>query len=738
MWMSKAIKRSTAGFGSELRISAWPVVAMLAVTGLALVFVGEVQSGPSARLEAQRFALLSYALAAVAWLLGSWNPALGKGFVVFALVAVVALANRWSGVPGFLTFMVIPTALAAALLSLLAATVTAVGQTALLVLLPGYVAPGASPAAVAVAVVAIWATLGVMCAVYYHVYQLSRWLWAYFQRAQGALEEERDRKAELGQALDDLAHANRQLTLINERLVALRLIAEEAQKTKAAFVAKVSHEFRTPLNMIIGLIDLLVETPEVYGQDLPPALFEDLKIVHRNCEHLSSMINDVLDLSQAEAGRLTLHREHVDLAAIVEEALTVVRPLLEKKGLGLQVVVPHKLPEIYCDRTRIRQVILNLVSNAARFTEEGGISVRVVEQARHVVVSVTDTGPGISPENAKGIFEPFYQGTGSPWRDKGGSGLGLSISKQFVELHGGRIWLESEPGAGTTFSFDLPISSPVPRVTRPDRWIKEDWIWVERTSRARLPDSHYKPRVVLCDRTGDLYPAFGRCSDEVEFVEARSLAQAVQALRQCPAHALVINAERPEDLWPLAREARSEMPDTPVIGCSVPPQFEQALQAGAIDYMIKPVTRAALEAAIQAAGRPVKRVLAVDDDPDVLQLWTRMLHACNGQIEVVPASSGAQSLEKLRSEPLDLVLLDIVMPDMDGWQVMECKRRDEAIRDVPVILISAQDPLERQRRSQVFLATMGEGLSISQLLRCSLELSSFLLQPGGGPDRAPG
>jgi signal transduction histidine kinase/CheY-like chemotaxis protein len=620
----------------------------------------------------------------------------------------------------------------------MAAAVTAVGETALLALWASKMLAVQEGAAIAVALGTIWAVLGVMCAVYVPVYQLGGWMWAYFQRARGALEEERDRKAQLGQALDDLAHANRQLLLINERLAALRLIAEEAQKTKAAFVAKVSHEFRTPLNMIIGLIDLLVETPGVYGPDLPPALFEDLEIVHRNCEHLSSMVNDVLDLSQAEAGRLSLHREYVDLSEIIAGALAVVRPLMEKKALALHVAIPDGLPAVYCDKTRIRQVVLNLVSNAARFTEKGSIAIHVAQQDSHVVVSVADTGPGISPEVAERIFEPFCQGIGSLWRDKGGSGLGLSISKQFVELHGGRIWLESQEGVGTTFAFDLPISLPAPHVDRPERWIKEDWIWLERPSRTRLPEPSYRQRVVLCDATGDLFPAFARCSDEVEFVQTRDLARAAQELRRCPAHALVINALSPDDLWPLVRRARSEVPDMPVIGCSVPPQLETALQAGAIDYLIKPVTRNDLEAAIRVTGRPVKRVLAVDDDPDVLQLWTRMLHACDGGMEVIGATGGAQALDALRSERPDLMLLDIVMPDVDGWQVMERKQQDAAIQDVPVILISAQDPIEQQRKSPLFLATVGDGFSVSQLLHCSLALSSFLLQSGRGPDPGPG
>jgi len=724
------MSKSSPGFEAELRISPKPVIAMLTVLGLVFVFVSNTQSDPSDQLKVLLLAVLFYAVATTAWLLDSWKPWVGRWFTIIALVTIVHLGNIWLDVPGFLTLMVIPSTLAAALISLPAAIATAVGETVLLLLLlPVSVAASASVATIVTTLVAIWAVLGVVYAVYRPVHQLSRWLWEYFERTRSLLKEARDRKVELEQALDDLAHANRQLALTNERVTALRLIAEEAQKTKAAFVANVSHEFRTPLNMIIGLTDLLMETPEVYGQELPPALLQDLEIVHRNCEHLSSMVNDVLALSQVEAGRLALHRERVNLAEIIGGAVAVVRPLLEKKTLSLQVTVPDDLPKIYCDRTRIRQVILNLVSNAARFTEEGGLTVHVTEQDRHVVVSVTDTGPGITPQDAERIFDPFCQGTGDLWCDRGGSGLGLSISKQFVELHSGRIWLQSKPGIGTTFSFELPISPPIAHVAGPGHWIREKWVWVKRASRPDLPNAPFKPRLVICDETGDLYPAFTCCSDEVEFVDTRNLAQAARELRRYPAHALILNTPSPGNLWPLVERVRREMPDTPVIGCSVPPQVERALEAGAVDCLIKPVTRVDLEEAIQRVSVPVRHVLVVDDDPDVLRLFTRMLHACDGALEVATASSGAQALDELRSRSPDLMLLDIVMPNMDGWQVLELKSRDEAMRDIPVVLVSAQDPAEQPMVSQALLAAMGKGLSLSKLLRCSLELSALLLKP---------
>ena len=731
------MSESGSAFESELRISPRLVIIVVVILAMAMYVVSDELPDLSQRFRLQLFAVSVWALSAIAWLLDRWTPAVGRWFVVIMLVAIVWSGNNWMGMPGIWALLAIPTGLAAALIGIPAATATAVGETVLLLLQPQTLAAGVDRAEVGVFVALIWATLVVMVAVYHPVHQVARWSSDYYERARGFLDEARDRRAELEQALEDLSHANRQLGMANERLAHLRFVAEEAEKAKAGFVAKVSHEFRTPLNMIIGLVGLMVENPEVYGQELPTAVSDDLEIVHRNCRHLSSMINDVLDLSQAEAGRLALRREWVDLAEMIRGARAVVQPLLEKKKLDLRVIAPDHLPEVYCDETRIWQVILNLVSNAARFTEEGGITIRVAQQAQRVVVSVTDTGPGILPEDAKRIFEPFCQGTGNLWRDTGGSGLGLSISKQFIERHGGRIWLESEQGIGSTFSFELPISAPVPHVARPGHWISEKWVWVERSGRPDSPNAPFRPRVVVCDETGGLYPAFKRCSDEVEFVDGRDLATTMQELRQSPAHAVVLNTTLPNGLWSLVERVRQMVPDTPLIGCCVPPRLERTLEAGAGDYLTKPVKRIDLEKAIQGTGEPVKRVLVVDDDADVLALWTRMLHACDSAPEVVTASTGAQALDALRARSPDLMLLDVVMPDMDGWQVLELKNQDETIRGIPVVLVSGQDPMQQPVASPALLATMGEGLSLSTLLRCSLELSALLLKHDGGRDQAP-
>lgn len=725
----------------ELQISPKPVFIGLLAVGCLLFLVVEALSYPWAVVSRViSLSLLLSGLAFAGLLLVDWSPIAGRWFAVLALATAVHLAGSWLGAPGSLTWAVIPTAMAVPLVGLVAAIAVAVGETVLIVLLMSLPGGGLDVSEAAVALVAIW---GVLCAMYttrYPVYQYSTWLKEYFELAQRRLEEARGLKGELKQTLNNLANANRQLALANERMASLRAIAEEAQRAKTAFVASVSHEFRTPLNMIIGLVDLMFESPEIYDVVLSPKMREDLEVVRRNCDHLSNMINDVLDLTQSEAGRLVLHRERVNLRQIVESSVEAVRPLLEKKQLSLQVVIPDDLPQVYCDRTRIRQVILNLVSNAARFTEVGGITIALACQDQQVLVSVTDTGPGIAPEDAGRIFEPFWQGTRQLWRDKGGSGLGLSISKRFVELHGGRMWFESKPGVGSSFYFTLPISMPVEHIVRPGHQLREEWVWREQAFRAGQPsstDQLVRPRIIICDGTGTLYPRFTRYMDEVEFVNAGDPVQAESSLLECPASAVIVNAVGTDDPLALAKAVMKRAEGTPVICCSVPQLTERAVSAGALGYLIKPITRADLEHVLGAVGKPVRRILVVDDDPEFLQLLSRMLCACDGTLQVVTVSGGEEALAELHKTRPDLLLLDIVMPGMDGWQVLEAMQREEQLRDIPTFFLSAQDPGEQPLMSEYLLVTMDGGLSLSKLLRCSLEVSTLLLRPERGLDLAP-
>jgi len=220
-----------------------------------------------------------------------------------------------------------------------------------------------------------------------------------------------------------------------------------------------------------------------------------------------------------------------------------------------------------------------------------------------------------------------------------------------------------------------------------------------------------------------------RYSGEIEFVEARGIAEAIGALKQAPAHAILLNVLDPEDAMFQVEMLRRGAVGTPVIGCSVPRSAERARALGVLGHLIKPIARADLKQALQATSHPVRHVLAVDDDPEAAQLLSQMLHVCNGDLEVTTACSGEEVLAQLRSNPPDLMLLDIVTPNMDGWQVLEYVTSHEEIPNVPTFFVSGQDSRDQPPRSDFLLAAVDGGLSLNNLLRCSLEISNLLLQP---------
>ncbi|MHB0857121.1 MAG: ATP-binding protein [Anaerolineae bacterium] len=706
---------------------------MLVVLGTACFFFSDDMSD-------SRFVtilgVVLYLVPAVVWYLESLRPLVGRWLLVATLLSISLVLPMSTGNWVWASLWVLPVSLASVLIGSWAGALTTAIATGVVAL---WVIGGSAPALPSVLSMGLaYSVLGLIAGVQQHIRWLATWSWEQYCTARALTDEALDQRADLKQALESLAHANRQLALVNDRLAVARSVAEDAQRAKAAFVAQVSHEFRTPLNLIIGLMDLLIETPGVYEQAIPPALLEDMEIVHHSSEHLASMINDVLDLSQIEAGLLVLHREPVNLPEMVERALHIVRPLMDLKDLQLTVDFAPDLPPVPCDRTRILQVILNLLSNAARYTDVGGVKIRVWPEGSSVVTSVSDTGPGIAPENAARIFEPFVQAANASGTSREGSGLGLSISRQFVDLHGGTMWIESESGVGSTFYFALPATFLQSPTESPARWSSEQWTWTQRHTRPAVPDTRLDRRFVVCDPSGALHALLARQATSVDLTSTTSLEQARAELAQAPAQALILNLPDPDDLRRAVSEATLTVPDVPIIGVAVSRSAEQALAAGASDYMIKPFKRAQLEAAMRhAAGPHLNHVLVVDDDPHTLRLLKRMLHSTFPQLQVTTALSGIDGLAVLAEHTIDLVLLDMILPDMDGWQFLERKQRAERGGVVPVIVASAQDPRTRPPVSPVLLAAMGDGLSVTQLWSCLRVVTAALMRPASAPYPEP-
>jgi signal transduction histidine kinase/CheY-like chemotaxis protein len=561
-------------------------------------------------------------------------------------------------------------------------------------------------------------------------FQVTEWALFSFKQARERMEEARDQRVELKEIQEDLLQANRELARLSDRLKVMHQIAEEARRAKEEFVANVSHELRTPLNMIIGFSEMIARTPEVYGVELPPELLADVSAVQRNSQHLHKLVDDVLDLSQIEAGRMALSKQWTTAREIVDEAVLAVRALFESKGLYLQTVAASDLPPLFCDDTRVRQVVINLLSNAGRFTARGGVRVEVRGAEGEAVFSVADTGPGIPAQDQERLFEPFQQLDGSIRRTYGGSGLGLSISRRFVEMHGGRMWLESQVGEGTTISFSLPFA-PLPggALGSDDdfrRWFSPYLAYEERTRSTRAPALEVVPRFVLLEQGDTLQRLFQRYMDHAEVVSVSDSREAMAELSRSPAQALIVN-EPPSDELARRTGRWADLPyDTPAVTCWVPGEDAAATQLGVVRYLLKPTTRDELLAALSELGEEVRTVLLVDDEPEALQLFARMLSSAERGYRVLRAKNGPRALDLLRTRRPDVMLLDLIMPGMDGFQVLHEKGQDPAIRAIPVIVLSSRDPGGEPIVSDALSVTRGGGLSVRDLLASIRAISEIL------------
>jgi signal transduction histidine kinase/CheY-like chemotaxis protein len=692
--------------------AVWLGIAGLYGAGLILAGSPGQFQDPSQHLW---LALFMFVLAGFALLMIRWGYLPAASVLVVGSLAAILLAVIWGGLAPAVVLLAISVGLAALALSFLGGLFLAAGCTLLLLLVPGPLVQ--LPLALRMATIAaMWGVCALLWLLFDSLLTAVRWAWSSYEESRQALEQARDQQVKLYEAMEDLAAANLQLTRLNRLAQGLRQAAEEERRAKEQFVANVSHELRTPLNMIIGFCELITSSPQTYNGRIPPALLADLEVVLRNSRHLSELIDDVLDLSQIEAGRMALTKERVSLAEIISAAAIAVRPLFLSKGLYLEIEVPADLPPIFCDRTRIREVVLNLLSNAGRFTEQGGVRVRAWREGDDVVVSVSDTGPGIAEGDLARLFRPFEQLDGSLRRRYGGTGLGLSISKGFVELHDGQMWAESEVGRGTTFYFRLPMDPPAPLEAGATRWLNPYQPYEERTRPSRAEPPVVRPRLIVLERGDTLRRLLSRYLDKVDIVAVEGLEEVVLELNQTPAQALLINAVTLADALGQVGSLKALPYDIPMLLCAVPGIDQTADALGASSYLVKPVTREALLAALRRVDGKVNKVLVVDDEPDALQLFGRMLTEAGQGYRVLRAGSARQALQILRHERPDVILLDLLMPEMDGFQFLAAKEEDPALKEIPVILISARDPLGQPIVSSGLAVTCRSGLSVQQLL----------------------
>ncbi len=500
----------------------------------------------------------------------------------------------------------------------------------------------------------------------------ARVLASYQQRAL-QMEIIRQQNEDLDRLAQDLAKAKR---LEEERGREI----EQAARLKSEFLANFSHEIRTPLNGIIGYCDLLAREE---GSRLTPHGRRDLQVVKSNAKTLLALINDILDLSKIEAGHVDIVREPVDVAALVDECIATVRELLRGKNVEVYANIAPEVANIDTDALKLRQILLNLLTNAAKFTDTGEIVVEVKPSPRGVVITVEDTGAGIAAEHLPLIFEKFRQLDGSSTRKVGGTGLGLAIVRELCRILDGNVQVRSTVGRGSLFTVELPITKaatsgavaissplPTPRDRQPTGatvLVVDDDPLVHQLLKTELEREGM--RVLLAS----------------DGVEAMSLA------RQHRPSAIVLDIQLPKlDGWTVLGELKNDaaLSGIPIIIISIEEQRAKGFALGACEYLVKPIDPDRLVTIVSRSVAPgTGDVLVVDDDAPTRELVSRQLRRAG--FSTFEANNGEDALEQVRSRPPAMMVLDLMMPGANGFDVIRKVRADNML--LPILVLTGKD-----------------------------------------------
>ena len=471
---------------------------------------------------------------------------------------------------------------------------------------------------------------------------------------------------------------------------------EVASAHKSEFLASMSHELRTPLNAVIGFSEVLLDG--MFGE-LNDKQREYLNDIRDSGRHLLELLNEILDLSKIEAGRMELEPGPFSLVEALERGMAMVRDRAAQHSLELALEVEPGVDVIVADQLRLKQVILNLITNAVKFTPDGGrVEVRAREVEGRLEVTVRDTGIGVAPGDREKIFESFQTG-GRDAKAEEGTGLGLTLSRKIVELHGGRIWVESEVGRGSTFGFTLPL--------RPHE-AEDGHVAPRPPTRERAASSDDVPTILLIEDEEKSIDLLSLHLNGAGFaVEvARDGRAGLESVRKLRPAGIVLDIVLPElDGWDVlaALKADPEVADIPVIVVSMLDERGKGFALGASEYLVKPVGRRevqnALERCVHGGDVASRTVLVIDDDPRAVALLEATF--ADQGYAVLTASGGEQGLELARRELPAVVLLDPLMPGIDGFAVVERLRADPATAAIPtVILTSKTMTIRRQAQAE--------------------------------------